>query len=200
MAPNIKLPLLIIIMIPLMAVVLFARTYETATLAGGCFWCMTPPFEKLAGVKKVVSGYAGGTGGNPTYNDYSDKGYIEAVQVTFDPSVITYARLLDIFWRQIDPTDSRGQFCDRGPQYRPAIFYENGEQKTIAERSKAVLAKSGRFKKPITTEIISASAFYPAEEYHQDYYRKNPLRYKYYRYRCGRDQYLENVWGGGKEN
>ena len=189
-----------IIMIPLMAVELFARTYETATLAGGCFWCMTPPFEKLAGVKKVVSGYAGGTGGNPTYNDYSDKGYIEAVQVTFDPSVITYARLLDVFWRQIDPTDSRGQFCDRGPQYRPAIFYENGEQKTIAERSKAVLAKSGRFKKPITTEIISASAFYPAEEYHQDYYRKNPLRYRYYRYRCGRDQYLENVWGGGKEN
>ncbi|OHD66056.1 MAG: peptide-methionine (S)-S-oxide reductase, partial [Spirochaetes bacterium RBG_13_51_14] len=134
-------------------------------------------------------------GANPTYNDYSEKGHIEAVQITYDPSIITYARILDVFWRQIDPTDSKGQFCDRGPQYRPAVFYENTEQKTTAEQSKAALVKSGRFKKPVTTEIIAASAFHPAEEYHQDYHKKNPLRYKYYRYRCGRDQFLESVWG-----
>jgi len=184
-----------------MAVELFAKTtYETATLAGGCFWCMTPPFEKLNGVKKVISGYTGGKGANPTYEDYSEKGYIEAVQITFDPSIITYARILDVFWRQINPTDSKGQFCDRGPEYRPAIFYENIEQKTLAEQSKAALGKTGRFKEPITIEIISVSAFYPAEEYHQDYYKKNPLRYKYYRYRCGRDQFLEKVWGDSADD
>ncbi|MFI5140072.1 MAG: peptide-methionine (R)-S-oxide reductase MsrB [Sphingobacteriales bacterium] len=180
---------------------LFANTtYEKATLAGGCFWCMTPPFEKLSGVKKVISGYTGGKGANPTYEDYSEKSYIEAVQITFDPSIITYARILDVFWRQINPTDSKGQFCDRGPEYRPAIFYENQEQKTIAAQSKTALGKSGKFKKPITTEIIPASAFYPAEEYHQDYYKKNPLRYKYYRYRCGRDQFLEKVWGDAADD
>jgi peptide methionine sulfoxide reductase msrA/msrB len=196
MSLYVKTLLLFAFMIPLAVGELAAKTnYEKATLAGGCFWCMTPPFENLNGVKKVISGYTGGKGTNPTYEDYSQKGYIEAIQVTFDPSIITYERILDVFWRQINPTDSGGQFCDRGSQYRPAIFYASEEQKTLAEQSRAALAKSGRFNKPITTEIIPAAAFYPAEEYHQDYHKKNPLRYKYYRYRCGRDQFLENVWG-----
>ena len=176
----------------------FAGTdYKKAYLAGGCFWCMTPPYEKLGGVIKVVSGYAGGKGANPTYEDYEDKGYIEAVEVTFDPSIITYEQILNVYWRQINPTDSGGQFCDRGPQYRPIIFYSGEEQKRTAEKTKAILSKSGKFKKTVTTEIIPETAFYPAEEYHQDYYKKNPVRYKYYRFRCGRDQYLEKIWGAG---
>ncbi len=172
-----------------------ATRYEIATFAGGCFWCMEPPFEKLSGVKDVVAGYAGGTGANPTYGNYADKGYVEAVQVTYDPSVISYAKLLDVFWRQIDPTDAQGQFVDRGRQYRSAIFYHNEQQKKLAEESKEQLAKSSRFDKPIVTEIIKASTFYPAENYHQDYHRKNPIRYRYYRYRSGRDQYLRKIWG-----
>ncbi|TFH39356.1 MAG: peptide-methionine (S)-S-oxide reductase MsrA [Chrysiogenales bacterium] len=179
---------------------LFSRTaLEKATLAGGCFWCMTEPFEKLKGVMTVVSGYTGGSGGNPTYKTYGGTGHIEAVQITFNPAIVGYSRILDVYWRQIDPTDSRGQFCDRGPEYRPSIFYENDEQKRIAGISKANLAKSGIFKKPVTVEIKPASHFYPAEDYHQDYYKKNPLRYMYYRYRCGRDQFLEKVWGGVSE-
>lgn len=173
--------------------------YEKATFAGGCFWCMQPPFEKLKGVAKVVAGYAGGAGENPTYEDYADKGYIEAVEVTYDPSIISYNQLLDVFWRQIDPTDSGGQFVDRGPQYRSAIFYLNQEQKSLAQKSKEDLGKSGRFDKPIVTEIVQATTFYKAEDYHQDYYKKNPIRYKYYRYRSGRDQYLEKVWGRDKD-
>ena len=168
---------------------------EKATFAGGCFWCMTPPFEKLNGVHEVVSGYTGGSGPNPTYEDYAAKGHIEAVQITYDPSKISYAALLDVFWRQIDPTDGGGQFCDRGPQYRSAIFYENAGQKQLAEGSKEALEKTGRFQKPIVTELIKASAFYKAEEYHQDYYKKNPVRYTFYRTSCGRDRYLEKVWG-----
>ncbi len=168
---------------------------ETATFAGGCFWCMEPPFEKLKGVVEVVSGYTGGTSKNPTYEDYGNSGHIEAVQITYDPSVISYSKLLDVFWRQIDPTDPNGQFVDRGPHYRSAIFYHNPTQKKLAEKSKEDLAKSGRFDKPIVTEIIEASPFFKAEEYHQDYYRKNPLRYKYYRYNSGRDQYIERIWG-----
>ena len=171
---------------------------ETAVFAGGCFWCMTPPFEKLNGVTEVVSGYTGGTGLNPTYEDYAAKGHIEAVKVTYDPSKVSYSQLLDVFWRQIDPTDQGGQFCDRGPQYRSAIFYENPEQKQAAEKSREALGKSGRYQKPIVTELIKATQFYKAEDYHQDYYKKNPIRYKFYRYNCGRDQYLEKVWG--KEN
>jgi peptide methionine sulfoxide reductase msrA/msrB len=171
---------------------------EKATFAGGCFWCMTPPFEKLNGVHEVLSGYTGGNGPNPTYEDYAAKGHIEAVQITYDPSKISYAELLDVFWRQINPTDQGGQFCDRGPQYRSAIFYENDEQRQLAEKSKEALEKSGRYQKPIVTELIKASAFYKAEDYHQDYYKKNPIRYKFYRYSCGRDQYLEKIWG--KEN
>ncbi len=173
--------------------------YETATFAGGCFWCMEPPFEKLKGVSDVVSGYMGGTGANPTYEDYASKGHIEVVQITYDPSIVTYNKLLDVFWRQINPTDAGGQFVDRGPQYRSAIFYHNEEQKSLAEKSKADLEKSGKFDKPIVTEILKASTFYKAEEYHQDYYKKNPIRYKYYRSRSGRDEYLEKIWGHDKD-
>ncbi|MBM3303251.1 MAG: peptide-methionine (S)-S-oxide reductase MsrA, partial [Deltaproteobacteria bacterium] len=168
---------------------------EIATFAGGCFWCMRPPFEKLNGVAKVVSGYTGGTGENPTYEDYAEKGHIEAIQITYDPSIISYTRLLEVFWRQIDPTDPGGQFVDRGLQYRSAIFYHDEEQKKLAERSKEQLATSGRFDKPIVTEILKASVFYTAEDYHQDYHVKNPLRYKFYRSRSGRDQFLEKTWG-----
>jgi len=168
---------------------------EKATFAGGCFWCMTPPFEKLNGVNEVISGYTGGNGPDPTYEDYASKGHIEAGQITYDPSKISYSALLDVFWRQIDPTDPGGQFCDKGPQYRSAIFYENAEQKRLAEQSREALEKTGRYQKPIVTELIKASAFYKAEDYHQDYYKKNPIRYKFYRSSCGRDRYLEKVWG-----
>ena len=168
--------------------------FETAIFAGGCFWCMAPSFEKINGVIKVESGYTGGTGVNPTYEDYAEKGHIEAVKVTYDPSKVTYSQLLNVFWRQIDPTDSLGQFCDRGKQYRSAIFYDNEEQKLLAEKSKKKIEKSARFNKPIVTEIIKASAFYKAEEYHQDYYKNNPLQYKFYRATCGRDRYLNKVW------
>ena len=172
---------------------------EQAVFAGGCFWCMQPPFEKLDGVTEVVSGYTGGTGENPNYEDYAAKGHIEAILVTFDPKKITYQQLLDVFWRQIDPTDAGGQFVDRGPQYRSAIFYENDEQKKAAEKSKADLAASGKFDKPLVTEILKATVFYPAEDYHQDYYKKNPIRYKYYRYRSGRDEFLDKTWGKDRD-
>ena len=172
-----------------------AASTETAIFAGGCFWCMQPPFEKLEGVAQVYSGYTDGTGTNPTYGDYAENGFVEAVQITYDPSKISYSKLLDVFWRQINPTDAGGQFVDRGPQYRSAIFYLDENQKDLAKKSKAALDQSGRFDKPIVTEIKKASAFYKAEEYHQDYYRKNPLRYKFYRFNAGRDQFLEKVWG-----
>jgi peptide methionine sulfoxide reductase msrA/msrB len=182
--------------VPFLAFAVSAQpNYEEAIFAGGCFWCMTSPFEKLDGVTEVLSGYIGGTGTNPTYEDYAQKGYVEAVRITYDPNKISYSQLLDVFWRQIDPTDSGGQFVDRGPQYRSAIFYLNDEQKQLAEKSKEALARSGRFDKPVVTEVISASIFYRAESYHQDYYKKNPIRYKYYRYLSGRDQFLEKVWG-----
>ncbi len=177
------------------SIVLAQPENAAATFAGGCFWCMTPPFEKLPGVKKVLSGYTGGTGANPTYHDYEKTGHIEAVEVSYDPEQITYQELLGVYWRQVNPTDSGGQFCDRGPQYRPAIFYHDEEQKSIAEQSKETLGKSGKYQKPITVEIIPASTFYPAEEYHQDYHKKNPLQYKLYRFKCGRDQFLEKIWG-----
>lgn len=186
------------LIIPLMIADLSAMTHnEEAVFAGGCFWCMTPPFEKLGGVIKVVSGYAGGKGANATYENYAEMGYIEVVMVTFDPSIITYEQILNVYWRQINPTDSGGQFCDRGPQYRPIIFYESAVQKKTAEKTKDILSKSERFKTPISVEIIPETIFYPAEKYHQDYYKKNPVRYKYYRNGCGRDQFLEEVWGKG---
>ncbi len=167
---------------------------EIATFTGGCFWCMEPPFEKLDGVIEVVSGYTGGLGKEPTYEDYAEKGHLEAVQITYDPAKITYQQLLDVFWKQIDPTDDSGQFCDRGPGYRTAIFYENEEQKQSAELSKKELNSSGRYKSTVTTEILKASAFYRAEDYHQDYHLKNPQRYQSYRIACGRDQFLKEAW------
>jgi peptide methionine sulfoxide reductase msrA/msrB len=170
---------------------------EKATFAGGCFWCMTPPFEKLDGVKEVISGYTGGHKVNPTYEDVTSEttGHRESVEITYDPSKITYEKLLDVFWRQISPTDAGGQFVDRGPSYTSAIFYHNEKQKRLSEESKKKLAGSGRFDKPIVTEILPATPFYRAEEYHQDYLKKNPIRYKFYRFNSGRDQYLAKVWG-----
>jgi peptide methionine sulfoxide reductase msrA/msrB len=184
-----------LVIIGFMAGTSFAQAkYEKATFAGGCFWCMTEPFEKVDGVTEVLCGYTGGTGVDPTYHDYAEKGHIEAVQVTYDPSKVAYRKLLEVFWRQMDPTDGGGQFCDRGPQYRSAIFYHSEEQKQQAERSKEELAASGRFNKPVVTEIINASVFYKAEDYHQDYYKKNPVKYSFYRFSCGRDQYLKKIW------
>jgi peptide methionine sulfoxide reductase msrA/msrB len=175
-----------------------AETLERATFAGGCFWCMEPPFEKLHGVKEVIAGYTGGEKKNPTYEEVSSgtTGHLESVEVVFDPSVISYDRLLDVFWRQIDPTDAGGQFVDRGGQYRSAIFYHSEEQQRLAELSKKELAASGIFQKPIVTQIRPASIFYPAEDYHQDYYKKNPIRYKFYRFTSGRDRFLKNTWQG----
>ncbi len=166
----------------------------TATFAGGCFWCVESDFEKVPGVLKVVSGYTGGSGENPTYETYHDKGHIEAIQVFYDPAKVNYSQLLDVFWRHIDPTDAGGQFVDRGPGYRSAIFYHDEEQKRLGEKSKEELAKSGRFTKAIVTELIKFERFYDAEDYHQDYYKNNPIRYKYYRSGSGRDQFLEKVW------
>jgi peptide methionine sulfoxide reductase msrA/msrB len=172
---------------------------EKATFAGGCFWCMEPPFEKLDGVSEVISGYTGGSGADPTYGDYAAKGHVEVVQIAFDPERITYPQLLQVFWRQIDPTDPGGQFVDRGPEYRSAIFCHDEEQRRQAEESRRRLAESGRFTKPIVTEILPAAVFYKAEDYHQDYYKTHPFRYKFYRSRSGRDAYLEEVWGDGRE-
>jgi peptide-methionine (S)-S-oxide reductase len=166
-----------------------------ATLAGGCFWCMEPPYDELDGVLATISGYAGGKKKNPTYEEVSSgtTGHTEVVQVTYDPKKISYSKLLEIFWRNIDPLTPNRQFCDAGSQYRSAIFYHDESQKRLAEASKQTVAK--RFKKPIVTEIVAAAEFYPAEDYHQDYYKKNPIRYKIYRYNCGRDQRLEELWG-----
>lgn len=168
-----------------------------ATFAGGCFWCTEADFEKLPGVVKVISGYTGGQKGNPTYEEVSSgtTGHLEAVQVYYDPSKISYEELLDYFWKHVDPTDSGGQFVDRGLQYRSVIFYHDEEQKRLAEKSKEELGKSGRFNKPIVTEILKFTKFYDAEEYHQDYYKTHALKYKYYRWGSGRDQFLEKVWG-----
>jgi peptide methionine sulfoxide reductase msrA/msrB len=176
------------------------RGHETATFAGGCFWCMESPFEKLEGVKEVISGYTGGHKENPTYEEVSSgtTGHLEAIQITYDPSQISYPELLEVFWRQVDPTDPGGQFVDRGQQYTTAIFYHNGIQKEQAEASKKNLSASGRYDKSIVTPIKKAGTFYPAEEYHQNYYKKNPLRYNFYRYNSGRDRYLKKVWKESK--
>jgi peptide methionine sulfoxide reductase msrA/msrB len=169
---------------------------EQAILAGGCFWCLEADLQKVKGVQEVISGYSGGTGENPTYEDYMHKGHIEVVQVTFNPAIIPYADLLNIFWQKIDPIDSGGQFCDRGYAYSTAIFYTSEIQKTRAEASKAALERSGILKHPVATKINKGSTFYPAEEYHQNYAEKNPIRYKFYRYKCGRDKRLEELWEG----
>jgi len=173
---------------------------EKATFAGGCFWCMEHPYDEIDGVKSTISGYSGGHKKNPTYEEVSSgsTGHTEVVQVTYDPEKVKYEELLAIFWRNIDPTVKNRQFCDIGSQYRSAIYYHDEEQKRLAEESKKELVKSNRFKN-IHTEIEQASVFYPAEEYHQDYYIKNPIRYRLYRYGCGRDKRLEELWGKGKE-
>ena len=169
---------------------------EKATFAGGCFWCTESDFEKVEGVVEAVSGYIGGHKANPTYEEVSagGTGHAEAVEVFYDPSKVSYRQLLDVFWRSIDPTDPGGQFVDRGSQYRSAIFYHTAEQKREAEATKEALSRSGRFDKPIVTEIVAATQFYPAEDYHQDYYKNYSLRYRYYRYGSGRDQFLKSAW------
>ncbi len=174
-----------------------AEELAKATFAGGCFWCMEPPFDKLNGVVSTTSGYAGGRKAEPTYREVvaGGTGHAEAVQVLYDPQKITYGELLQVFWRNIDPTTPNRQFCDRGHQYRTAVFYHDPEQKRLAEESKKRIESSKKLKGPIVTEITEVGAFWPAEESHQDYYKKNPTRYKYYRYRCGRDRRLKELWG-----
>ncbi|WP_439859164.1 peptide-methionine (S)-S-oxide reductase MsrA [Pseudomonas sp. MBLB4136] len=168
-----------------------------AVFAGGCFWCTESDFDKLPGVISTTSGYTGGHLANPSYQQVSagGTGHTEAVLVSYDPRKTSYADLLEAFWPTIDPLTANAQFCDHGSQYRSAIFYSTPEEKALAEASKAALESSGRFDQPIVTEILPATTFYPAEEYHQDYYRKNPLRYTYYRSGCGRDARLEQLWG-----
>jgi peptide methionine sulfoxide reductase msrA/msrB len=174
---------------------------RTATFAGGCFWCVEADFEKVEGVVEVISGYTGGHNENPTYQEVSagGTGHVEAVQVTYDPARVSYKRLLDYFWRHVDPTDPGGQFVDRGSQYRTVIFYHDEEQKRLAEESKRELGESRRFTKPIVTEILPFTKFYRAEDYHQDYYKTHAVRYTYYRWNSGRDQFLKTVWGEQKE-
>ena len=168
-----------------------------ATFAGGCFWCMEPPFDKLPGVVSTTSGYIGGKKLNPTYREVSDgeTGHAEAVQIVYDPAKITYEQLLNVFWHNVDPTVIDQQFCDHGSQYRTGIFVHDDTQKKQAEASRVALMKSKPFKASIVTEIIVASTFYPAEDYHQDYYLKNPVKYKFYRFNCGRDARLKELWG-----
>ncbi len=173
------------------------QTTEKAIFAGGCFWCMEPPYDKLDGVISTTSGYTGGHKKNPTYREVSSgtTGHTEAIEVVYDPQKVSYTKLLEVFWRNIDPTTKNRQFCDHGSQYRSGIFYLNEEQKRLAEESEATINRTKPFKEPVVTEITAARTFYPAEDYHQDYYRKNPIRYKYYRYNCGRDQRLKELWG-----
>lgn len=170
---------------------------EKATFAGGCFWCMVKPFDSYDGIHSVISGYTGGELENPTYEQVctNQTGHKEAVQITFDPSIFTYRELLQIFWQQIDPTDEGGQFFDRGSSYQTAIFYHSPEQKEIAEQSKDELQASGKFSKPIATSLLQAKPFYPAETYHQDYYKKNPAHYNRYQVGSGRAGFTENMWG-----
>lgn len=177
-----------------------AQSPQTASaiLAGGCFWCMEPPYDKTAGVISTISGYSGGPEAKPTYEQVSagKTGHFEVIKVEYDPSKVTYAQLLEIFWPNVDPLDAAGQFCDKGPHYRSAIFYGNDEEKRLAEASKKAIAD--KLGKTVETQVLPATEFYPAEDYHQDYYVKNPLKYKFYRYGCGRDARLEAVWGAKK--
>ena len=174
-----------------------AQGTAKATFAGGCFWCMEPPYDKLPGVLSTTSGYMGGKKRSPTYEEVSTgtTGHTEVVQVVYDPAKVSYEKLLEVFWRNIDPTVRDQQFCDVGSQYRTAIFFHDEEQKRLAEASKAALEKSKPFKAPIVTPVQAAGEFWPAEDYHQDYYKKNPVRYKYYRTGCGRDDRLKQLWG-----
>lgn len=169
---------------------------ETAILAGGCFWCIESDFEKLDGVAEVISGYTGGHVNDPTYQQVSAgrSGHIEAVKVSYDANKLNYTEILDYFWYHVDPTRNDGQFCDRGPQYRPAIFYQDEKQHKLVLASEKLIEQSKPFKEPLKVEFIQASEFYPAEEYHQDYYKKNPIRYKFYRFNCGRDARVNELW------
>lgn len=184
-----------------LAVLLYApismAAEETATFAGGCFWCMEPPFDKLEGVISTTSGFMGGSLENPTYKQVSrgGTGHAEVVQVLYDPDMVGYDSLLRTYWRNVDPYDGSGQFCDRGPEYRPAIFHHTEEQRRAAENSLKHLQSDGLITDDVAVEIVAASEFYPAEDYHQDYYQKNPARYTFYRWNCGRDDRLEEVWG-----
>lgn len=172
-----------------------AAEYKSAVFAGGCFWCLEAPFDALPGVIETESGYTGGSVSNPTYEQVSSgtTGHVEAMRVVYDPQKISFEKLLEVFWRNIDPTDGGGQFCDRGPQYRSAIFFADPEEEALAKRDKARLEESMGMR--IATEILPGAEFYSAEEYHQDYYKKNPLRYHFYRQGCGRDQRLRQIWG-----
>ncbi len=168
-----------------------------AIFAGGCFWCMEEAFEKVDGVVSVTSGYTGGQVANPTYDQVSAgrTGHAESVEVLYDPVKVSYSRLLDAFWHNVDPLTPNAQFCDHGTQYRSAIFYRTEEERRLAEETKGAIERSKRFSEPLVTEIVPAGTFYPAEEYHQDFYKKNPIRYKFYKYSCGRAQRLEELWG-----
>lgn len=174
---------------------------ESVVLGGGCFWCIEADYEKLDGVVDVISGYAGGHVKNPTYKQVSagGSGHIEVVKVTYDANKINYSQILDYFWRHIDPTRDDGQFCDRGAQYRPAIFYQDETQKKLALASQKQVEQTKPFVQPLKVELIQATIFYPAEDYHQDYYKKNPIRYNFYRYNCGRDARVEQLWGESKK-
>ena len=187
--------LFIIFIIAMAPAVFAAPKYAKATFAGGCFWCMEPPFEKLPGVLSVTSGYTAGKTKNPTYNEVSNggTGHAESVEILFDPAKVTYAQLLQVFWHNVDPLQADGQFCDHGDQYRTGIYYHDAEQKQLAEKSKADAAK--QLGRPIVTEIIAATEFYTAEDYHQDYYKKNAMQYNAYRTGCGRDRRLQQLWG-----
>ena len=173
-----------------------SENLEKAVFAGGCFWCVQSPFDHLPGIVKTVVGYSGGSMVNPTYEQVSagTSGHYESLEITFNPKKISYKKLLDVYWKNIDPTNPNGQFCDEGPQYRSVIFYQNETQKKLAEQSKQKWLSSGKFKE-IYTKILPANAFYPGEEYHQCYYKKNPVRYKLYRTNCGRDETLKKIWG-----
>jgi peptide methionine sulfoxide reductase msrA/msrB len=175
---------------------------ETATVAGGCFWCIEAPFENIHGVISVVSGYSGGHEPYPTYQEVSagSTGHFEAVQIVYDPKIVSYSELLDLYWKQFDPTDPGGSFFDRGSQYKSAIFNHNNKQKSIAEKSRNELNESGKFEKPIVTEITKFKGFYPAEAYHQDYYKKQKVNYKNYRNGSGRNQFILSLWGNWKGN
>lgn len=174
-----------------------ATAQGKAYFAGGCFWCMEEVFEKVEGVLSATSGYMGGTVANPSYEDVSAgrTGHAESVEVLYDPAKVSYPKLLETFWRNVDPITPNAQFCDHGSQYRSAIFFQTDEEKRAADSSKQAIEQSKRFNDPIVTQIVPAAQFYPAEEYHQDFYKKNPVRYKFYKYNCGRAQRLEEVWG-----
>ncbi len=193
-----RILLLVILTTALPAAAMAQKKTEKAILAGGCFWCVESDMDELQGVLTTTSGYTGGTIENPTYENYHDTGpeiepHIEAVEIVFDPAVVTYARLLDYYFHHIDALDGGGQFCDRGAAYRPVIFTLSGEQREAAK--KASEKASAELKKPVAVEIADATAFWPAEEYHRDYYQKNPARYKFYRWNCGRDQRVKELWG-----